>query len=685
MIWRLGIRAEIFPIGPIWMARNAVLGSGVTSGVLVVLGVSILLGLFPVWWGLPQYGSWDPEEILPSQVLQTWEWPEQYPPLHRYLLLVLFRAAEGAAALGWVPGDWMGFYTLAFVLGRLLSVGAVLATVYLTYRCGRELFDRRAATVAAALVSFVPVLVQRSKTIHPEPMFLAWFALSLWFYLRALRRQSLADYVLFAASAALAASWVSLGYTIYILSPLPLFAALYLRLPASRGSASRFTTTFTDHRLWWTLLTAVVLFALLNGLFVRPSDFVERNWSAFAEGGDSSAAIAAVLSRLRVTVGWPGLAAAVVGLTLAGRRSGWRSYAPLVLLAGGGFGLAAATSTAWGPLILPGSLVLTLYCGCLLTVAAPDTVAGKVFRGFVLGCLAYASLRAVVVDLTMFGDGRYAGEEWIDEEGLQRQSAGVGTAALLPRGLAVFGWEELAEGECRFLERLDADTLVVDASDARSTSFAVVAGRLVDGTLGYEVVERWRTRPWSTTLGFEDRYAGSVGLGRELLALQRSSRMCLSRERVPEALSSLRDSPDERLRSYLSTVIVEEDIPGRSVIEPLKAFAVGLRFDRWSVGTDPVGVVVENDGQSTARVRLRVGCRAPDRDLPVRVRVDDGKRGVEVDFERSGTTDVLLASVPPGGRQLLLVWSDKAWQPEGVDRRWLGVSVLEVELVPASR
>jgi hypothetical protein len=58
---------------------------------------------------------------------------------------------------------------------------------------------------------------------------------------------------------------------------------------------------------------------------------------------------------------------------------------------------------------------------------------------------------------------------------------------------------------------------------------------------------------------------------------------------------------------------------------------------------------------------------------------------VEVDFERSGTTDVLLASVPPGGRQLLLVWSDKAWQPEGVDRRWLGVSVLEVELVPASR
>jgi hypothetical protein len=651
---------------------------------LLVLGVSVLLGLIPVWWGLPQYGSWDPEEILPSQVLQTWKWPQHHPPLHRHLLHVLFRAAECAAAVGWVPGGWMGFYTLAFVLGRLLSVGAVLATVYLTYRCGRELFDRRAATVAAALVSFVPVLVQRSKTIHPEPMFLAWFALSLWFYLRALRRQRLADYVLFAASAALAASWVGLGYAIYILSPLPLLAALYLRAPASQSPVSRFTATLADHRLWWTLLTAVALFALLNGLHVRPSDFVEKNWSALAEGGDSRAAIAAALGGLRVTIGWPGLAAAVLGSTLAGRKSGWRSYAPLALMAGGCFGLAAANPTVWVPLILPSSLVLTLYCGCLLTVAEPGALAGKVFRGLVIGCLAYASLRAVVVDLAMLGDARYAGEEWIDEEGLQRESAGIGTATLLPRGLAVFGWEELADEECTFLERLDADTLLVDAGDARSTSFAVVAGRLVDGILGYEVVERWRTRPWSATLAVEDRYAGSIGLGRELLALRRSSRMCLSRERVPEALSSLREFPDERLRSYLSAVIVEEDIPGRSVIGPLKAFAVGLRFDRWSVGTDPIGVVVENDGQLPARVRLRLGCRAADRDLPVRVRVDDGKEVVEVDFERSGATDVFLASVPPGGRQLLLVWSDKAWQPEGVDQRWLGVSALEVELVPAS-
>jgi hypothetical protein len=666
------------------MARNAVFGNGVNSGLLVVLAVSLVLGLVPVWWGLPQYASWDPEEILPSQVLQTWEWPDQHPPLHRYLLQFLYRGAEGAAALGWVPGGWMGFYTLAFVLGRLLSVGAVLATVYLTYRCGRELFDRSAAAVGAALVSFVPVLVQRSKTIHPEPMFLAWFSLSLWFYLRALRRQRLADYVLFAASAALAASWVSLGYTIYVLSPLPLLAALYLRLPAGRSPWSRFTTTLIDRRLWWALLTAVALFALLNSLFDRPLDFVERSWSTFAEGGDLAPAIAAVLSGIRVALGWPGLAVAVVGLILAGRGSGWRSYTPLALLAGGGLGLAAAAPAAWGPLILAVSLVSMLYCACLLTVAAPDSVAGKVLRGFVLGCLVYASLRAVVVDLAMFGDARYAVEEWIDEEGLRRESAGIGAAALLPRGLAVFGWEELTAGECTFLERLDADTLVVDASDARSTSFALAAGRLVDGTLGYEVAERWRTRPWSATLGFEDRYAGSTGLGRELLALQRSSRMCLSGERVAEALSSLRESSDERLRNYLATVILEEDIPGRSVIEPLGALAVGLRFDRWSVGTDPIGIVVENDGQLPARVRLRLGCRAPDRDLPVRVRIDDGRKVAQVDFERLGTTDVLLASIPPGGRQLLLVWSDKAWQPEGVDQRWLGVSVLEVELVPAS-
>src|SRR5437762_11697 len=64
--------------------------------VLTVLTAAAIVFTVGVWWGLPAYGSWAPDEISPAQVRDAWEhgfsdgWATKYPPLHYALLAVAF-------------------------------------------------------------------------------------------------------------------------------------------------------------------------------------------------------------------------------------------------------------------------------------------------------------------------------------------------------------------------------------------------------------------------------------------------------------------------------------------------------------------------------------------------------------------------------------------------------------------
>jgi len=128
-----------------------------------VLLLSLLLNLVPFWWGLPSWGSWAFDEIEPKHVVQEHRWPDRYPLVHHDVLIPVFAVAGAVAEARGLEG--MSLVSLQHAAGRLFRVLLALATVYLVYRYGREIYGRRsegsrvAATFAALVIATVPSFV----------------------------------------------------------------------------------------------------------------------------------------------------------------------------------------------------------------------------------------------------------------------------------------------------------------------------------------------------------------------------------------------------------------------------------------------------------------------------------------------------------------------------------------------
>jgi 4-amino-4-deoxy-L-arabinose transferase-like glycosyltransferase len=158
----------------------------------------------------------------------------------------------------------------------------------------------------------------------------------------------------------------------------------------------------------------------------------------------------------------------------------------------------------------------------------------------------------------------------------------------------------------------------------------------------------------------------------------------LSEPLLGELLGALAQTPTVRspeLYDRLGELVVSSKSLGKQPVGAV-AKAVGLRFDGWTYGSEPAGVVVSNLEETVAIPRLRIGCLAPGEDLPISVRIDDGRQPVEETFERRGQRWVSLGEMPARTDRLFLIRADKAWQPGGTDHRRLGVSVLDAQLTP---
>lgn len=112
--------------------------------------------------------------------------------------------------------------------GRVAMAVFAVATVYLTWRLARELFDRRTAFAAAALLAVNPVHITWSQIIRSDMMACFFMLLCLLAALRIGRRDRWRDYVLASLwlGAAMATKWP------YALSALAVFGAVALRVAA---------------------------------------------------------------------------------------------------------------------------------------------------------------------------------------------------------------------------------------------------------------------------------------------------------------------------------------------------------------------------------------------------------------------------------------------------------------------
>ncbi|HEY8149852.1 MAG TPA: glycosyltransferase family 39 protein, partial [Vicinamibacteria bacterium] len=231
---------------------------------LLVLAGSLILGAWGLRWGLPSEFGWAPDEVLPADVdaavAQRFAhgWHTKYPPLHFALLAAASAPVRLAGRVsGW---DAARVHDARMTAGRVLSLVLSLGLLIVVYRCGREVGDPLAGVLAAALLLSSVPFVYYAKMANLDVPYLFWFALSLLFFLRALRRARTSDFTLFALSAAAAVATKDQAFALYVLT-VPFLAWEIVRGRPAEGVAGR----ASGRQLAVLLGGGAIAFAVLSG------------------------------------------------------------------------------------------------------------------------------------------------------------------------------------------------------------------------------------------------------------------------------------------------------------------------------------------------------------------------------------------------------------------------------------
>ena len=290
-----------------------------------------------IWWGLPQFWSWAPDEVLPGDVFEALRqrfgggWHGLYPPVHLYLLALVFLPFEVGARLG-VVDIWADHsYVVLFLLARGVSALMGVVTIYVVYLCALELGRSRVAGLCSAfLFALMPPFIFYSTTANVDGPYICWFALSLLFYIRAVRTDRLAAYGWFAVTGMLAVCTKDQAYGFYVFPALHLMWHRYRAVSdQTLGGLGRLAR---DGRLWMAATGAVVVFVVGQNLVFNLDGFLAhvalmlgdasqgyQRWEGTV-GGHLAMAWAA-LGQLSWSFGWPALLVCVAGVA---RRSAWR-------------------------------------------------------------------------------------------------------------------------------------------------------------------------------------------------------------------------------------------------------------------------------------------------------------------------------------------------------------------------
>lgn len=196
--------------------------SGVHWPLALILLVAFAIRLYSVGFGLPALN--DPDELtfelgaikmLSGPTLNP-GWFGHPATTTMYVLAILTIGIFGIGhLLGWFPtiGSFADaiYADPSWVMlpGRIAMAVFAVGTIYLTYRLTRELFDRRVALAAAALLAINPVHITWSQIIRSDMMACFFMLLAMLAALRILREDRWRDHVLAALwlAAATATKW----------------------------------------------------------------------------------------------------------------------------------------------------------------------------------------------------------------------------------------------------------------------------------------------------------------------------------------------------------------------------------------------------------------------------------------------------------------------------------------------
>jgi 4-amino-4-deoxy-L-arabinose transferase-like glycosyltransferase len=487
----------------------------------LILAMSLVLFLAGIWWGLPDQRGWAPDELTPSIVVDGLQqhfsngWFGRYPPFHFYLLSLVYGPFLLLHKLRVLDLRLLSNYAILFYVGRLLSVLMGTGVVYLVYRTGREILDRRAALGAALIAALTVPLEYYAKMVNLDVPYLFWFAWSLYFFVRILKTGRLKYYLLFAATAVIAVCTKDQAYGLYVLAPLPviLFDWRQKRLSTPGLSLGR---SLLDGKYLYAVLLGTGLFTLIHNLIFNLQGF--RRHVTLIMGGASESyrifprsltgeikLLGLTAQQIQGSLGWPFFLLCAAGLVMVlfrKKEDPILRTLPIFALSYYMFYIAIILYN-YDRFNLPICLILAFFGGRAIS-ALWGAAGGKfrVIKALVLAIVvAYSLLYSASLDVFMIADSRYAVERWMRENIPPKAVIGLaGPGEYAPR-LNANNWFYLPLSLPEFQKGRKPDYIVFASTYSRAFPDGSPEQRFFSGfaTAGekYDLVLRSKTDlPW---------------------------------------------------------------------------------------------------------------------------------------------------------------------------------------------
>jgi 4-amino-4-deoxy-L-arabinose transferase-like glycosyltransferase len=443
---------------------------------LVILGVAAAARLWHLTAGVPHAVGIDEPQVIDRaiRILKTGDWNTHlfdYPSL-----VIYFHAAVAIVRFLWgaLSGEWTSLdgFTIAAIYeaGRAAAALVGVATVWLTYRLGAELGDRRAGLVGAALLAVAPMHVRESQYILTDVPMTALATLAVWCAVRAARHGTTRAYAWAGAASGLAAAAKYTGGVAFV----AVVAAWLINERRARDRGLKIAAAFGAAVLAFLIGAPYTLldmpefldgFAAQFSRFAGPSQAGAPVWLLYAKHVWMDGAVMFVF----------GLAGLVLVLA---RRSTRATWGPPVAFLAVYFYVLSTHSHVFGRYALPLLPVLTL----LSAAAALDVidVSGRVpalsrpTGRFVAVAAVFVALLAGPIrdtvswlDLKKHADTRTIAADWLRSNAPKGARVAVensGPTYLDAAGFALAPAKRLTDHDLPWY-REHADFLIVSASD----------------------------------------------------------------------------------------------------------------------------------------------------------------------------------------------------------------------------
>lgn len=495
------------------------------ASVSLLILVASLLYAWGIRWGLPSAEGWAADEIVPSDVLEAMRrsftngWHTRYPPLHYYLLAVVYRAVFFLFGSQTPLTDPSApIYAVLFIAGRCLSLLMAAGVVLVVYRCARLLADHSGALVAAALVAFLPGMAYYAKLANLDVPYMFWWSLSLLFQIRSFAHHRRRDYLLFAVFAALALGTKDQAYGLYVLIVPMLVVSRYFHIE-SRSRPGALLQAVFGRDLWLAGLAGAAVLVAIHNPFGNPSGCLSHfeaiiasahDFRVFDRGPRGYLGLFIDTARsLDFAMGGSALVLGAAGAIhlLKPRRDLAPRLSLLVSIVSYGIFFLGVILYCYDRFVLPVAVILSIGSGRLFAASVRAKSAVRLpMLAWIAATIVFALGRVITLDLVMANDSRRSVRSWLEDVASDKKIATIGPPIMLPN-LAGFAAKNIVPSVNR-LRRMRPDCLVINSdyvgyveSGDSSPGFFT---RLDRGEAGYCLTRRFRYSPPLDLLDLDD-------------------------------------------------------------------------------------------------------------------------------------------------------------------------------------